>query len=73
MEIYVGKICHNNNILGAILGFILVNIVFKIIKKKITKSEMNCIMKVKLDEREEIVKAMLDTGNMLKDQLQENL
>lgn len=65
--VYVGRYATTTILLGAILGFILVNIVFKIIKKKITKSEMNCIMKVKLDEREEIVKAMLDTGNMLKD------
>lgn len=65
--VYVGRYATTTILLGAILGFILVNIVFKIIKKKITKSEMNCIMKVKLDEREETVKVMLDTGNMLKD------
>ena len=65
--VYIGRYSTITILIGAILGFILVNIVFKIIKKKITKSELNCTMKIKFEGKEQIIKAMLDTGNMLKD------
>ena len=65
--VYIGRYATITILLGAILGFILVNIVFKMIKKKITKSGMKCIMKIKLNEKEETIKSILDTGNFLKD------
>lgn len=65
--VYIGRYSTITILIGAILGFILVNIVFKIIKKKITKSELNYTMKIKFEGKEQIIKAMLDTGNMLKD------
>ena len=54
-------------ILGAIIAFIIIVTSFKIVKSKISKKDMFCTIKVKLNQREIEMKAMIDTGNLLKE------
>lgn len=65
--VYIGTYALNTILIGGIVGFILINIVFKIVKRKITKEDMNCQMKIVFDGKFIEVKTMIDTGNMLKD------
>ena len=53
--------------LGAIIGFTIVTISFKFAKNKITKKDMICKIKIKLNGKEKILDTMVDTGNMLKE------
>lgn len=54
-------------ILGAIISFVLIVVVFKIIKTQILKKSMYCDIEIKLNEKIINTKAMIDTGNLLKD------
>ena len=65
--VYIGRYALNSILLGGIVGFILINLVFKVIKKKISKDDMYCKLEIYLNKKSSIVKAMVDTGNMLKD------
>lgn len=65
--VYIGTYTLNTILIGGIVGFVLINIVFKIVKRKITKEDMNCQMKIVFDGKFIEVKTMIDTGNMLKD------
>ena len=53
--------------IGAILGTIILIIAFKISKNKMTKNDLTCKIKIILNGREKILKAIVDTGNMLKE------
>jgi len=53
--------------LGALVGFIVINLGFKFVKNKIRKNQLFCNIKIKLQEKELETKAMIDTGNLLKD------
>lgn len=67
--VYIGTYPIKIALLGGIVGFIITNIAFKIIKTKLKKKDM--IYKIKIQifdkEEEEEVSAMLDTGNLLRD------
>lgn len=54
-------------ILGTIIAFIVIVTSFKIVKSKISKKDMFCNVKIKLNEKEFEVKTMIDTGNLLKE------
>ena len=54
-------------LLGALVGFAIINIAFHIVKSKISKNNMYCNIKFKLDEKELKTNAMIDTGNLLKE------
>ena len=54
-------------ILAAIVAFILIIGVFKIVKSKISKKDMFKDIKINIEGKEVQVKAMVDTGNMLKE------
>lgn len=54
-------------LLGGILGFAIVNIAFKIVKGKITKKDMFCDIEIIFNKKSKNIKAMIDTGNLLKD------
>ena len=54
-------------ILGAIIGAIIAYIASKGIKNKLNKKDMFCEINIKLDSKVLKVKAMIDTGNMLKE------
>lgn len=54
-------------LLGGIVGFIIVNIAFKMVKGKISKKDMFCEIEILFKDKSALIKAMIDTGNMLKD------
>lgn len=54
-------------LLGGIVGFVIVNIAFKVVKGKISKKDMFCDIEIFFKEKSVQIKAMIDTGNMLKD------
>ena len=58
--------------IGAILGTIILIVSFKFAKNKITKKDMICKVKIKLNGKEIILNTMVDTGNMLKEPLTGN-
>jgi len=53
--------------IALIVGFIITNIAFKIIKTKLKKKDMIYKIKIQIFDKEEEVSAMLDTGNLLRD------
>lgn len=64
---YVGTYVLKVIFIGAIVGTIILAIAFKMAKNKLTKKNMICKVKIKLNGKEETVEAMVDTGNMLKE------
>ena len=54
-------------ILGAMTAFIVIVTAFSIVKSKISKKDMFCDIEIKLNEKIVKTKAMIDTGNMLKE------
>lgn len=65
--LFLGTYPFKTIILGAIISFILIVVVFKIIKTQISKKSMYCDIEIKLNEKIINTKAMIDTGNLLKD------
>ena len=53
--------------IGAIVAFIIVILAFKFVKSKFNKSDLFCSITIKINNKEIKTKAMLDTGNLLKD------
>ena len=54
-------------LLGGIVGFVIVNIAFKVVKGKLSKKDMFCELTVYLNEKNKTIKSFIDTGNLLKD------
>lgn len=54
-------------ILGAIVAFVIIITAFKIIKSKISKKDLICEITVEIEDKKIITKALIDTGNMLKE------
>lgn len=52
---------------GAILGFIVIILSFKIIKTKLSKKSLFCNVKISINQKQIETVAMIDTGNLLKD------
>lgn len=52
---------------GGILGFIIIITAFKNIKGRITKNDMFCDLKIILNNKKIQLKAIIDTGNFLKE------
>lgn len=55
--------------LGGILGFFIINVSFKIIKSKLTKKDILYDIEIFYNEKKSVIKAILDTGNLLTDPL----
>ncbi len=53
--------------LSAIVGFIIIVIAFKMVKSKISKKDMYCDIHISLNNKKIETKAMIDTGNLLKE------
>lgn len=70
--VYVGTYVLKVVFIGAILGTIILIISFKLTKNKMTKKDMICKIKLKLNGKETILKAIVDTGNMLKEPITGN-
>lgn len=54
-------------LLGAIVAFIIIITVFTVVKTKISKKDMYCQIKIKINGKYIKAKTMIDTGNMLKE------
>lgn len=54
-------------LLGGIVGFVIVNIAFKVVKGKLSKKDMFCEVTIFIEEKQKTIKAFIDTGNLLKD------
>ena len=54
-------------ILGAIVAFTIITIVFKLAKNKIYKKDLLCKMEICINNKKIETKTMVDTGNMLKE------
>lgn len=54
-------------LLGGILGFIIIVSSFKNIKKKISKTDMLCNIKITIENKNKSLISIVDTGNFLKD------
>ena len=69
---YVGTYVLKVIFIGAIVGTIVLVMAFRFAKNKITKKDMICKVKIKLNGGEIILNSMVDTGNMLKEPLTGN-
>lgn len=69
---YVGTYVLKVIFIGAIVGTIILIISFKFAKNRITKKDIICKVKIKLNGKEIILDTMVDTGNMLKEPLTGN-
>lgn len=58
-------------LLGGILGFIIIVSSFKNIKKKISKTDMLCNIKITIENKSKSLISIVDTGNFLKDPISE--
>lgn len=54
-------------LLGGIVGFVIVNIAFKLVKVRLSKKDMFCEIEIYFNQKSVTIKAMIDTGNLLKD------
>lgn len=69
---YVGTYVLKVIFIGAILGTVILIVAFKISKNKITKKDVICKVKIKLNGKEIVLNTMVDTGNMLKEPITGN-
>ena len=65
--VYIGTYPLKIALLGGITGFVITYIAIKIVKTRITKSEIIYKVVIKIEEQELEINVLLDTGNMLKD------
>lgn len=65
--IYIGTYPIKIALLAGIVGFVVIHIAFKFVKNKMSKKELIYDVEIKIEEKVLKLKAMLDTGNMLKD------
>lgn len=54
-------------IAGGILGFAIIYLSFKVIKNGICKKNMMCDIEIIFEEKKKRIKAMIDSGNLLRD------
>lgn len=54
-------------LLGGIVGFVILNIAFKVVKGRISKKDIFCEVEIYFKENISNIRAMIDTGNLLKD------
>lgn len=65
--IYIGTYPVKIALLGGIVGFAVTYIAFKVVKTRMSKKAIIYDIEIKIDGKKVEMKAMLDTGNMLKD------
>lgn len=70
--VYIGTYPLKIALLGGIVGFIIINISFKIIKNRINKKSMFCDVEIYLNDKVSKVHALVDTGNLLKEPITGN-
>lgn len=57
---------------GVILGFIIITVAFKNYKRRLSKKDMFCDITLTFQNKSKIVRAMIDTGNLLKEPITGN-
>lgn len=65
--VYIGSYPLKIALLGGIIGFIILNIALKNIKHRVNKKALIYQAEIEIEGKKLTVKAMLDTGNLLKD------
>lgn len=65
--VYIGTYPVKIALLGGIVGFVITHIAFKVVKNKIGKKAILYDIEIKVEDRVVKMKAMLDTGNRLKE------
>lgn len=65
--VYIGTYPVKIALLGGIVGFVIMHIAFKVVKNKMSKKALLYDIEINLEGKVSKVKAMLDTGNQLKD------
>lgn len=65
--VYIGTYPVKIALLGGAVGFVITYIAFKVVKSKMSKKALIYDLQIKMEERTTSMKAMLDTGNQLKD------
>ena len=65
--VFVGTYPLKVALLGGIIGFIITHIAFKIVKSRMSKKDIIYEIQIAINNKKVNVKAMLDTGNMLRD------
>ena len=70
--VFIGTYPLKIALLGGIVGFTIMIIAFKVVKYRLSKNELFCEIEIFLKEKDVKIKALLDTGNMLKDPITRN-
>lgn len=65
--VLIGTYTMKTIFIGIIVAFIIVILAFKLVKSKFSKNDLFCDITIKINEKEIKTKAMLDTGNLLKE------
>ena len=65
--IIIGSYSINTILIGISIAFIIIVISFKLVKAKISKKDLFCDIKIKINKKMIRTTAMIDTGNMLKE------
>ena len=65
--LFTGEYALKVIMLGAIMAFIIIKISIKIIKTKFNTKDMYCDIKLKINGKQIETKAMIDTGNLVKE------
>ena len=64
---FLGISTLKNVLLAGVVGFIIIVLAFKIVKTKMSRKDMFCNIKIKVENKEFETVAMIDTGNLLKE------
>lgn len=64
---FVGEYVLKTIMLGGIIAFIVIKVSLKIIKTKFNPKDMYCQIQIKLNNKKIETKAMIDTGNLVKE------
>lgn len=65
--VLVGRYTIQTVLIGIIIAYITIIIAYNIIRRKISKKDLICKIKVKLNDKEISTDAMIDTGNLLRE------
>ena len=65
--VFIGTYPLKIALLGGIVGFTIMVIAFKVVRYRLSKNDMFCEIEIYIKEQSIKVKAMIDTGNLLKD------
>ena len=65
--VFVGSYPLKIAIIGGFVAFVILQVSFKLVKTRFSKKDMVYDVKIIIDEKSVVVKALLDTGNLLKD------